>query len=56
MELARGKKTAAISVCDITRPTPNRQTLPFVLKRLEQAGIGAESVVILIAETVMMRR
>ena len=32
-ELARGKKTVAISVCDITRPTPNKQTLPPILKR-----------------------
>ena len=24
LELARGKRTAAISVCDITRPAPNR--------------------------------
>ena len=26
--LAAGKKSAAISVCDITRPAPNRLTLP----------------------------
>ncbi len=26
-ELARGKRTAAISVCDITRPAPNAITL-----------------------------
>jgi nickel-dependent lactate racemase len=26
--LAEGKKTAAISVCDITRPAPNRITPP----------------------------
>src|ERR1700681_33830 len=38
-ELARGKRSAAISVCDITRPAPNRKTLPPVLRRLEQAGI-----------------
>ena len=31
VEMARGKKTAAISVCDITRPAPNRMTLPPVL-------------------------
>ena len=30
-EMARGKKTAAISVCDITRPAPNRITLPPLL-------------------------
>jgi nickel-dependent lactate racemase len=47
--LARGKKTAAISVCDITRPAPNRITLPPLLKRLHQAGIGKENIIILIA-------
>ncbi len=48
-ELARGKKTAAISVCDITRPAPNRRTLPHVLKRLESAGIPRDGITILIA-------
>jgi nickel-dependent lactate racemase len=48
-DLARGKKSAAISVCDITRPAPNRQTLPPVLACLEQAGIPRESITILIA-------
>ena len=27
-ELARGRSSAAISVCDITRPAPNQLTLP----------------------------
>jgi nickel-dependent lactate racemase len=48
-ELARGKRSAAISVCDITRPAPNRLTLPPVLRRLEQAGIPRECTRILIA-------
>ena len=48
-ELARGKSSAAISVCDITRPAPNRLTLPPVLRRLEQAGIPRERIAILIA-------
>ena len=48
-ELARGKSSAAISVCDITRPAPNRQVLPPLLARLEQAGIPRESITILIA-------
>src|SRR3954467_3023845 len=48
-ELARGKQSAAISVCDITRPAPNRKTLPPILRRLEQAGIPREGVTILIA-------
>jgi nickel-dependent lactate racemase len=48
-ELARGKQSAAISVCDITRPAPNRRTLPPVLRRLEEAGISRERITILIA-------
>src|ERR1700754_525052 len=35
-ELAKGKKTAAISVCDITRPAPNWITLPPLLSRLHE--------------------
>ena len=49
VDLARGRRTAAISVCDITRPAPNRKTLPPILRRLEQAGIARENVTILIA-------
>lgn len=47
--LAEGKRTAAISVCDITRPVPNRHTLPAILPRLEAAGIPREGITILIA-------
>jgi nickel-dependent lactate racemase len=48
-ELARGKRTAAISVCDITRPAPNEKVLPPVLRRLEAAGIPRNGITILIA-------
>jgi nickel-dependent lactate racemase len=48
-KLAAGKKTAAISVCDITRPAPNSLTLPPVLERLHAAGIPVEGITILIA-------
>ncbi|MBS1825687.1 MAG: nickel-dependent lactate racemase [Acidobacteria bacterium] len=48
-DMAAGKKTAAISVCDITRPAPNRTVLPIVLRRLEEAGIPPSNVTILIA-------
>lgn len=47
--LAAGKKTAAISICDITRPAPNGVTLPPLLKRLHEAGIPADRITILIA-------
>lgn len=48
-KLAKGKASAAISVCDITRPAPNRQVLPPLLARLEAAGIPRERITILIA-------
>jgi nickel-dependent lactate racemase len=48
-ELARGRRSAAISVCDITRPAPNRQTLPPILRILAEAGIPAAQTTILIA-------
>jgi nickel-dependent lactate racemase len=48
-ELAAGKKTAAISVCDVTRPAPNWLTLPPLLRRLHDAGIPVDGVTILIA-------
>jgi lactate racemase len=49
VDLVRGRKTAAISVCDITRPAPNRITLPPLLARLHKAGIAGDSIIILIA-------
>jgi lactate racemase len=48
-DLANGKQSAAISVCDITRPTPNRIVLPHLLRRLETAGISRSNIRILIA-------
>ncbi len=47
--IARGKSTASISVCDITRPAPNRVVLPLLLRRLETLGIPRDGVTILIA-------
>ncbi|MDQ6679298.1 MAG: nickel-dependent lactate racemase [Acidobacteriota bacterium] len=47
--LARGKHSAAISVCDITRPAPNRLVLPPLLARLEASGIARDQITILIA-------
>jgi nickel-dependent lactate racemase len=48
-DVAAGKKTAAISVCDITRPAPNRVVLPPLLDQLEKAGIPRQNVSIFIA-------
>src|SRR3954453_7255108 len=47
--LARGKASAAISVCDITRPAPNEKVLPPLLRRLEAVGIPRNGITILIA-------
>jgi lactate racemase len=47
--LAKGSKTAAIAICDITRPAPNSTTLPPLLERLHKAGIPKEGITILIA-------
>ncbi|MGH9616923.1 MAG: nickel-dependent lactate racemase [Acidobacteriaceae bacterium] len=49
IELARGKKSAAISICDITRPAPNPLTLPPMLDRLHRAGIRPMDVTLCIA-------
>jgi len=49
LDLARGKRNAAISVCDITRPAPNPITLPPILARLHAAGIARGNIRILIA-------
>ncbi len=48
-ELARGRKSACILICDITRPVPNALLLPPILKTLEDAGIPGDKILILIA-------
>ena len=48
-QIAAGKRSAAISVCDITRPAPNRIVLPEVTAALERGGIPPSEIRILIA-------
>src|SRR5262249_51748891 len=48
-EIARGRKSACILICDITRPVPNRLVLPPVLATLEAQGIPRDEILILIA-------
>src|SRR5262245_24775282 len=48
-ELARGRKSACILICDITRPVPNTILLPPILETLEAAGIPRDKILILIA-------
>ena len=49
LSLAKNRSSAAISVCDITRPAPNRLTLPPILECLASAGIPENNTRILIA-------
>lgn len=48
-DLARGKKSAAIAVCDITRPAPNKTVLPHVIGALQAGGISPSAITIMIA-------
>lgn len=48
-QLAAGKSSAAIAVCDITRPAPNSVTLPPLLERLHNAGIPSDAITIHVA-------
>ena len=48
-ELARGRSSACIVICDITRPVPNELILQPLLETLEQAGLERDQILILIA-------
>jgi nickel-dependent lactate racemase len=48
-ELARGKQSACILICDITRPVPNELILSEILPVIEAAGVPREAITILIA-------
>ena len=48
-QLAKGKKTACILICDITRPVPNGLLLPPLLDTLLDQGIDKEDILILVA-------
>src|SRR5262245_5903758 len=48
-ELAQGRQSACIVICDITRPVPNKLILPQVLRTLEEAGIPRKGILILVA-------
>ena len=43
-ELARGKKEVAILFDDLTRPTPTKVLVPYVLKELADAGIPDDNI------------
>ncbi|MDX1431330.1 MAG: nickel-dependent lactate racemase [Gammaproteobacteria bacterium] len=48
-ELAAGKRSACILVCDITRPVPNGLFLRPLIERLHAAGIPREAITVLVA-------
>src|SRR4051812_32277802 len=48
-ELARGRKSACILICDITRPVPNQKLLPPLLRTLEKQGVPRDEILILVA-------
>ncbi|MBF8297163.1 MAG: Transcriptional regulator, partial [Bacteroidetes bacterium] len=48
-ELAQDAETVCITVCDITRPVPNKKLLPPVLRILEKSGVKGKNITILVA-------
>ena len=49
VEEARGKKTACILICDITRPVPNALLLRPIIEELLAAGLPASGITVLVA-------
>ena len=48
-ELARGRKSACILICDITRPVPNHLFLRPMIETLVASGIALDRIAILVA-------
>ncbi len=48
-ELARGRTSACILICDITRPVPNHLFLQPMIRDMIAAGIPAERITVLVA-------
>ncbi len=48
-DLARGKTSACILICDITRPVPNHLFLQPMIRTLMESGITAERITVLVA-------
>lgn len=46
-ELAEGKKTAVITFDDLTRPTPSKEILPYLVDDLRAAGLKDENILFL---------
>ncbi len=48
-QLARGRRSACILICDITRPAPNGLVLPILLRELQAAGMSPAAIQVLVA-------
>ena len=48
-EFAKGKATACILICDITRPVPNGLNLPVLVRALLDGGVPASGITVLVA-------
>jgi nickel-dependent lactate racemase len=48
-ELARGKQSACILICDITRPVPNRLFLRPMIETMVASGVPIANIVVLVA-------
>lgn len=48
-EIAKGRQSACILICDVTRPVPNELILTPVLRTLEAAGVPRAGITILVA-------
>lgn len=48
-QVAAGRRSACLLICDVTRPVPNEMMLRPVLQTLEESGIARENILILIA-------
>lgn len=48
-ELARGRDSACILICDITRPVPNRLFLRPMIETMTAAGVPADAITVLVA-------
>ncbi len=49
VELAAGRNSACVVICDITRPVPNQIILEPVLRQIEEGGISRDRITILVA-------
>ncbi len=49
LEAARGKRSACVLICDITRPVPNGVILPPVIETLIAAGVPRDKITVLVA-------